>query len=185
MLETWPVFKRREVLKKEKKIEIVETIRKNLENAQAVFLVDYSGVDVKTLESVREQVKELGDSFNVIKNTLVAKATQDTKWSNILGLLEGPNAFAVSYNDPVALAKVLLKAEKNIEKLQLKSAVMYGSVFNHDQIEAISKLPSREILLSMLLGVLNAPARGLVSALAGILRKPLYALNAIKEQKTN
>ncbi|AHF96678.1 50S ribosomal protein L10 [Desulfurella acetivorans A63] len=172
-------------MKKEKKIEIVETIRKNLENAQAVFLVDYSGVDVKTLESVREQVKELGDSFNVIKNTLVAKATQDTKWSNILGLLEGPNAFAVSYNDPVALAKVLLKAEKNIEKLQLKSAVMYGSVFNHDQIEAISKLPSREILLSMLLGVLNAPARGFVSALAGILRKPLYALNAIKEQKTN
>ena len=60
-------------MKKEKKIEIVETIRKNLENAQAVFLVDYSGVDVKTLESVREQVKELGDSFNVIKNTLVAR----------------------------------------------------------------------------------------------------------------
>jgi large subunit ribosomal protein L10 len=172
------------VLKKGKKIEIVDTIRRNLENAQAVFLVDYSGVDVKKLESIREQVKELGDTFNVIKNTLVAKATQNTKWSNILSLLEGPNAFAVSYNDPVALAKLLLKAEKDIEKLQLKSAVMYGNVFSHDQIEAISKLPSREVLLAMLLGLINAPARGLVSVLAGILRKPLYALNAIKEQKS-
>ncbi len=171
-------------MKKDKKIEIAEKIRKNLENAQAVFLVDYSGVDVKTLESLREQVKELGDSFNVIKNTLVAKATQQTKWSNILSLLEGPNAFAISYKDPIALAKLLLKAEKNIEKLQLKAGVMYGNVFNHEQIEAISKLPSREVLIAMLLGLLNAPARGLVSVLAGILRKPLYALNAIKEQKS-
>ncbi|HHS48399.1 MAG TPA: 50S ribosomal protein L10 [Desulfurella acetivorans] len=172
------------VLKKGKKIEIVSTISKNLEKAQAVFLVDYSGVDVKKLESIREQVKELGDTFSIIKNTLVAKATQDTKWSNILSLLEGPNAFAISYNDPIALAKLLLKAEQSIEKLQLKSAVMYGNVFNHDQIEAISKLPSRGALLAMLLGVLNAPTRGLVSVLAGVLRKPLYALNAIKEQKS-
>jgi len=172
------------VLKKEKKIEIVSTISKNLEKAQAVFLVDYSGVDVKKLESVREQVKELGDTFNVIKNTLVAKAIQGTKWSSILSLLEGPNAFAVCYNDPTALAKLLLKAEKSIEKLQLKSAVMYGNVFSHDQIEAISKLPSKEVLLAMLLGVMKAPARGLVSVLASVLRKPLYALNAIKEQKT-
>jgi len=171
-------------LKKGKKIEIVSTISKNLEKAQAVFLVDYSGVDVKKLESIREQVKELGDTFSIIKNTLVAKATQDTKWSNILSLLEGPNAFAISYNDPIALAKLLLKAEQSIEKLQLKSAVMYGNVFNHDQIEAISKLPSRGALLAMLLGVLNAPTRGLVSVLAGVLRKPLYALNAIKEQKS-
>lgn len=171
-------------MKKGKKIEIVSTISKNLEKAQAVFLVDYSGVDVKKLESIREQVKELGDTFSIIKNTLVAKATQDTKWSNILSLLEGPNAFAISYNDPIALAKLLLKAEQSIEKLQLKSAVMYGNVFNHDQIEAISKLPSRGALLAMLLGVLNAPTRGLVSVLAGVLRKPLYALNAIKEQKS-
>lgn len=171
-------------MKKEKKIEVVEKIRNNLENAQAVYIVDYSGVDVKTLESVREQIKELGDSFNVIKNTLVAKATQGTKWVNIADLLEGPNAFAVSYKDPIALAKLLLKSEKSIEKLQLKAAVMYGSVFNHDQIEAISKLPSREVLLSMLLGLLNAPVRGLVSVLAGVLRKPLYALNAIKEKKS-
>lgn len=171
-------------MKKEKKFEVVEKIRNNLENAQAVYLVDYSGVDVKKLESVRDQIKALGDSFNVIKNTLVAKATQDTKWANIEDLIEGPNAFAVSYNDPIALAKLLLKAEKSVEKLQLKSAVMYGSVFNHDQIEAISKLPSKEVLLSMLLGLLNAPARGLVSVLAGVLRKPLYALNAIKEKKS-
>ncbi|MGC8502211.1 50S ribosomal protein L10 [Desulfurella sp.] len=171
-------------MKKEKKLEVVEQIRNNLEDAQAVYLVDYSGVNVKTLELVRDQIKELGDSFNVIKNTLVAKATQDTKWASIANLLEGPNAFAVSYNDPIALAKLLLKAEKSIEKLQLKSAVMYGSVFNHDQIEAISKLPPKEVLLSMLLGLLNAPARGLVSVLAGVLRKPLYALNAIKEKKS-
>ncbi len=183
LLETGPSVKEG-VLKKEKKVEIVELIRKNLENAQAVYLVDYSGVNVKQLESVREQVKELGDSFNVTKNTLVAKAIKDTKWADISNLLEGPNAFAISYKDPIILAKLLLKAEKSIENLQLKYAAMYGSIFNHDQIVTISQLPSKEVLLAMLLGLLNAPPRGLVNVLAGVLRKPLYVLNALKEKKS-
>lgn len=171
-------------MRKDKKVEIVKRIRNNLENATAIYLIDYSGVDVKKLESIRDQVKDLGDSFNVIKNTLVLKATHDTKWSIIQDLLEGPNVFAISYNDPISLAKLLLKAEKGIEKLQLKFVVMYGKIFDHDQIEAISKLPSREMLLSMLLRSLNAPISGFVGVLAGVLRKPLYALNAIAESKS-
>jgi len=172
-------------LKKEQKVELVERLKEMLENAQAVFLVDYSGINVKQFESIREEVKQLGDTINVIKNTLVSKAVENTKWDKIASLLEGPNAFAISYKDPIALAKVLLKAEKNIEKLQLKSAIMNdGSVFNREQIEAISKLPSKEVLLAMLLGLLKAPASGFVNVLAGVLRKPLYALNAIKEKKS-
>jgi large subunit ribosomal protein L10 len=119
----------------------------------------------------------------VVKNTLLIRAARETDVELIQQHFEGPSAVALSYDDPVAPAKVLFEFAKDHEKLQIKAGVMDGTVLDADGIKRLSDLPAREVLLSMMLRTMNGVPTGLVRALSNVPERLLYALQAISDQK--
>lgn len=161
----------------------IEMIKENLEKAQSVVFVDYRGLTVEEDTALRKKLREAGVEYKVLKNTLIKRAADEM---NITGLdehLNGPTAVAFGINDPASPAKILGEYIKQTKKMQIKCGLVDKKYIDAKGVEALAEIPSKEVLVAMLLGTLNAPIRGLVTALGGVLRKPLYALNAIKEQK--
>jgi large subunit ribosomal protein L10 len=101
----------------------------------------------------------------------------------IAGDLKGPNALVLGYEDPVALAKLLVKFAQDLPLLKIKGGVIGGQTLTAEEVDALSKLPAREVLLAQLLGLLQAPPQALVNVLAGVIRNFLNVLVAIKDQK--
>jgi len=170
-------------LKKERKIELAKRLAEQLEEAKLVIAAEYAGLTVAEMESIRNTVKEQGYTFNVIKNRIVKKAIEGSRWEAIADYLTGPNAFALCFDDPVALAKVLVDKSKEFKKLKIKFGCLDGRVIEAKEIETLSKLPSKEVLLAQLLGTMKAPITGFVNVLAANLRQLLYVLKAIEEKK--
>ncbi len=178
-----PPKERRDVLKKERKLELSKRLSEQLEDAIAIMVFSYTGLTVKEMEDIRNSVKEIGASFNVIKNSVVEKAIEGSKWESLKEHLKGANAYALSFDDPAALAKVLVGKAKDYKKLEAKVGSLDGKIIDAKQIVALSKLPSKEVLLAQLLGTLNAPITGFVNVLAGNIRNLMYVLKAIEEKK--
>jgi len=114
---------------------------------------------------------------------LLARASEDTGVEAIKEYFKGPNAIALSYDDPVAPAKVLTDFAKENEKLEIKIGVMDGKVLDLDAIKALSSLPSREVLLAQVLSAMNGVPTAMVRVLNAVPQKLMYALLAVKEQK--
>ncbi len=161
----------------------IEMIKENLQKAQSVVFVDYRGLTVEEDTALRKQLREAGVEYKVLKNTLIKRAADEL---NITGLdehLNGPTAVAFGLNDPASPAKIIGDYIQQSKKMEIKCGLVDKQYIDVKGVEALAKLPSKEVLVAMLLGTLNAPVRGLVTALGGVLRKPLYVLNAIKDQK--
>lgn len=156
----------------ENKKQIVENLKENFKNAKSIVFVDYRGISVLQDTALRKKFREEGISYKVYKNRLMLKALNEL---NISGIdehqFEGTTAVAFG-NDEVAPARIFCNYAKEIKKMDVKFGIVNGSVFNKNQVEDLSKIPSKPILIAMLLGQLQAP----VSAFA-------RALNAIKETK--
>jgi len=162
---------------------LVDGIREKLEASQAVILVDYCGLTAEQMSSLRRQLKEKESELRVVKNTLALRASEATDLAQALDLFKGPTAFVFGYKDPVETAKVLVKFAKEAEHLKLKGGLIEGKVFGADDVDALSRLPSREVLLATLLATFNAPITGFVNVLAANLRGLVTVLNAIKDEK--
>ncbi len=172
-------------MKKERKLELSQKLAEQLEGANAILVFDYTGLTVQEMEDVRNSVKEIGATFNVIKNSVVAKAIENSKWESLKEHLKGTNAYALSFDDAAALAKVLVAKAKSYDKLKAKVGSLDGSVVDAKQIEALSKLPPKEVMVAQLLGTMKAPITGFVNVLAGNIRQLMYVLKAIEEKKGN
>ncbi len=170
-------------MKRERKIELAERLAEQLKEAKMVIASEYVGLTVAEMESIRNTLKEQGFTFNVIKNNIVKKAIVGTEWEVLTEHLRGPNAFAICFDDPAALAKALVDKAKEFKKLKVKFGCMDGRVFDAKDIIALSKLPPREVLLAQLLGTMKAPISGFVNVLAANIRQLLYVLKAIEEKK--
>jgi len=168
----------------EKKAKIVEDIRERVSQAQIGILADFTGLKVESMTLLRRQVKEAGGELKVAKNTLLKRAAGDGNLIEpISNDLVGPNALVLGYEDPVALAKILIKFAQDKPLLKIKGGVMPGRPLTAQEVDALSKLPAREVLLSQLLGLLQAPPQALVNLLSGVIRNFLNALVAIRDQK--
>lgn len=161
----------------------VNEIQQKFERSKAVVLADYRGLNVKEVTELRKKLREAGIEYKVIKNTLTSRAAKQAKVEGLDQYLSGPTAIAFSYQDPVIPAKILANFAKDHKKLELKGGILEGRVINYQSVKALADLPSREILLGQVAGMLQAPMRGLVTVLAGPLRKAVYALDAIRKQK--
>lgn len=162
---------------------IVSEIQQKFEKSKTVILADYRGLNVEEVTALRKKMREAGIDYKVLKNTMTSRAA---KAANIEGLdqyLSGPTALAFSYNDYAAPAKILSDFAKNHKKLELKAGVLDGKVIDFNGVKDLADLPSREVLLGTLAGVMQAPIRGLATVLAGPLRNFAYALEAIRKQK--
>lgn len=143
--------------KVELKQPIVDEIKELLDGAQSMVLVDYRGLTVAQDTGLRKELREAGVTYKVYKNTLIKRAVEGTEFESVSVDLEGPTAIAVSKTDATAPARILAKAAKNAEVLEIKSGVVEGTYYDSKAIMTIANIPSREELLSKLLGSIQSP----------------------------
>ena len=141
----------------ELKQPIVEEIKAQLQDAQSVVVVDYRGLTVEQDTRLRRELREAGVAYKVYKNTMDRFAIEGTQFESLKDDLEGPNAIAVSKDDATAPARILAKFAKEAEALEIKAGVVEGTYYDQAGIKAISSIPSREELLSKLLGSMQSP----------------------------
>ena len=143
--------------KVELKQPIVEEISGYLKDAQSVVLVNYRGLTVEQDTQLRRAMREAGIVYKVYKNTMMNFAFKGTDYEPLMPYLEGPSAVAISKDDATAPARVLGKYAKDMEALEIKGGVVEGVAYDAKGISAIASIPSREELLSKLLGSLQSP----------------------------
>ncbi|SMO79820.1 50S ribosomal protein L10 [Melghirimyces algeriensis] len=155
----------------EKKKKIVAEIAEKLQDNKATILTDYRGLSVAQINELRKQLREAGVEYQVLKNTMVRRATAQTELTELDEHLVGPTAVAFSREDVVAPAKVLNNFAKENDELEIKGGVIEGRVATVDEIKELASLPSYEGLLSMLLSVLQAPMRNFALAVNAVAEK--------------
>ena len=143
--------------KVEEKKPIVQEIKDYLDGAKSVVLVDYLGLTVEQDTNLRRATREAGVIYKVYKNTMVNLAIEGTEFADLAKDLEGPTALAISKEDATAPARVVAKFAKDVNKVSLKSGVVEGTYYDQAGIKVIATIPSREELLSKLLGSLQSP----------------------------
>jgi large subunit ribosomal protein L10 len=167
---------------KEKK-RIAHDLQGRFEKASIVILTDYKGLDVASMNALRRKLREANTEYQVVKNSLLVRASEGNTVNLIKDQFKGPSAIALSYDDPVAPAKVLTDLVKENKKFTIKVGVLNGRVVDSEGIKALSALPTREVLLARVLSTMNAVPTALVTALSDVPRRLLNVLQAIREQK--
>lgn len=141
----------------ELKKPVIEEISAAIKDAQSVVLVDYRGLTVEQDTELRKQLREAGINYKVYKNTMMNFAFKGTDCEALLPYLEGPSALAISTEDATAPARVLCQFAKTADKLEVKAGIVEGAVYDANGIMNVSKIPSREELISRLLGSMQSP----------------------------
>jgi len=171
-------------VRKLEKAEIVQEIQEKVAKSQIGILTDFKGLKVEDMTRLRRQLQEASAELRVVKNTLLRRAGADkSPLAALVSHATGPNALTLGYADPVAVTKVLIKFAQEKPQLMIKAGVLGGQALSFKDLEALSKLPSREVLLAQLLGVLQGVPTGLVTVLAGVIRNLLNVLVALKDKK--
>ncbi|MDT8317674.1 MAG: 50S ribosomal protein L10 [bacterium] len=170
---------------REQKQQEIDSLKDSFVKSESVILADYCGLTVSEMQDVRTKLRDASVELRVAKNTLAKRAIKDTDSESLSDVFTGPTAIAFSYADPVAGAKVLSELVERYEALELKGGVLGNKLLSIADILALSKLPTKEILLSQLLSVMNGPMTGFVRVLSGNQRSLVQVLSAIKDTKEN
>ena len=165
------------------KKELVTALAEDFKRSKIVLVTDYKGLDVDAVTKLRSELTKSNIDFRVVKNTLLRRASVDNDVALITDLFTGPTAIAVSYDDPVAPAKIISDFVKENAKLEIKGAVMEGKAIGPEGIKALSSLPPREVLLAQVLSTLNGVPTNFVRVLSAVPTGLLNVLQAIKDQK--
>jgi large subunit ribosomal protein L10 len=164
------------------KVEMVEKIKQEIANCDAMWVVDYRGLSVKQAEALRGKIREQGATLKVYKNSFTERALADLELPDLGAVLEGPSAFVFVSGDPVASAKAIKTFAKENDKLEIKGGLLNKQVVTVDQVKAIADLPSREELVAKLIGTIQGPLTGLVQVLNGPATKLVRTVGAIAEK---
>ncbi len=165
------------------KAEKVATLHAKFSQVRNAVLSDFRGLNVQQMAELRSRLREAAVEFHVVKNTLARRAAEGTDYVQLLDYFVGPTSVAFTVSDAVAMAKVLTEYAKDEPKLAIKAALIEGKVLTPEQVEALAKLPPREVLLARMLAGLQSPMAGLVGVLQGVVRQLAYVLLAIKAAK--
>ena len=157
--------------KVELKQPIVAEISDLLNGAASAVAVDYRGLTVAQDTELRKQLREAGVTYKVYKNTLIRRAAEGTDFAALDPHLEGPTAIAVSKDDATAPARILAEFAKKADKLEIKAGVVEGTDYDAKGMQAISSIPSREVLLGRLFGSMKSPISNLARVLNQIAEK--------------
>lgn len=157
--------------KVELKQPIVDEIKEHITDAVSAVLVDYRGLTVEQDTRLRKELREAGVVYKVYKNTLMKRAFEGTDFAQLDEFLDGPSAIAISKEDATAPARILAKYVKEVETLEFKGAVVEGAFYDVNGIKSLASIPSREELISKLLGSLQSPITNLARVLNQIAEK--------------
>ena len=155
----------------EKKQVIVEEIKKNLDNAKSVVLVNSRGLTVEKDTQLRKQLREAGFVYKVYKNTMLKFAVKGTEFESLVDYFEGPTAVAISYEDATGAVRIIGKAMKDSESISFKAGFIDGKLYDGAGVTAIASIPSRDELLSKLLGSLKSPMASFARVIKAIAEK--------------
>lgn len=157
---------------------IVESLNEKVGSLAAVFAIDYRGLKVGEATEFRRQIREIGASYQVVKNTLTIRALDGTRLESLEPHLKGMTGLATTQTDPVGLAKVIHDFAKDVPAIVFKGGIFDDKVVDGAQFEALASLPSKETLQSQLLSVLQAPIRDLLGVLQAPARDLVLVLKA-------
>lgn len=153
------------------KQKTIDQIHSQITSAKATFVVQFQGLDVKDLSSLRKELKAIGSDFKIYKNNLFIRALKDSNFTSLENALTGPNAFIFGFENELNTAKVLADFAKKNKLLKLKAGIFENKVINNEELMTIASLPPKEILLSMLLFGLQAPVQKLAATLKAVAEK--------------
>lgn len=170
-------------LNKEEKKQTVSELQAKFEKAKGVVFTDYRGLNVEEITGLRTILRSAELEYQVVKNTLAKIAAEGTPIEAAKESFSGPVGIAIGYDDPVLLVKKVLEFIKASKKLEVKGGVIEGSICSPEQIQSISKLPSREVQLAMLVGAMQSPLSKLAGLLNSTITQFAYALEAVKSKK--
>lgn len=165
------------------KAERIDELADQLSRARLAILTDYRGLDVAGLQGLRATLRPLNAEFRVAKNTLTRIAAEKAGIDGLLPMLDGPLALVLAYDDIVAPSKAISDFARSSRILTIKGGVLDHAIVSAAGIEELATLPSREELLSKLLGLINSPIQGLVNVLSGPSRSFVQVLNAYAEKQ--
>jgi large subunit ribosomal protein L10 len=170
-------------VKKTSKPEMVEALKGAIAEQRGAVVAEYRGVTVGEMTALRKKLREIHAEFRVVKNTLIRRAAEGTPFGDLSASFKGPTAIAFSHGDPVALAKAMKEYAAGSPKITLRAGFLDGRVLTAQEVQALAEVPSREVLLSRLVGGLGSPVTRLAQAFADSPRKLVYVLESIRKQR--
>ena len=165
------------------KKEKIAELKAILAEAKGLYLADFTGIDVEAVNELRNKLRDAEVHYHVIKNRLAIRAAEEAGIAGLKEHFTGPTAIAYSNEDPIVPAKILQDFADDGGKMLIKSGYMDGKVLPADEVQVIAKLPSRDELLSKVVGSVQSPLYGFIAVLNGLLRGLVGVLSAVEEQK--
>jgi large subunit ribosomal protein L10 len=169
-------------MNRDQKAAVIDEVASQIEEAQAIFAVDYRGLTVRQAADLRARLIEIDANLRVVKNTLTERAADKVGAEVLKQFLEGPTAFTFVKGDPVLAAKALAAFRRESQLPEFKGGWMDGKEISVAEIEALSRLPSLDVMHGQLVGMIAAPLTGLARSLNAILSGIAVALGQIQEK---
>jgi large subunit ribosomal protein L10 len=171
------------MLTKTQKRELVKELVDKIKRQKSLVFTDISALNVGEMQQLRRELKKAGIDYKVAKKTLITLALKEAKQNIDVEQVPGSLGAAFSYEDPISPAKIIFKFAKAHKNLKIIGGIMENNFLTFEEVEALSKIPSKEELLAMLVGTLKGPISGFVNVLQGNIRNLIGVLNAIKSNK--
>jgi large subunit ribosomal protein L10 len=166
------------------KIDTVAEYADKFKQAKSVYLTDFSGIDVITITEIRKKFREAEIEYRVLKNRLAKRSLNDAGITDLDPYLRGVTSFIIGYDDPAAPAKLLKEFNKKNDVLKVKAVYFEGKTFTAEEAVKLADLPSREVLLAQLVGLLQSPMTKLAGTLGAAMTKLAGTLDAVKNSKS-
>ena len=172
-------------MNRDEKTEIISEVKELLENSTAVYLTDYSGIDVEDISSLRNQFRQEGVRYKVFKNNLFKLALDESgKYEKLADHLTGMTGFAFTSTNPIAPAKIISKYFGEKEKLSLKACYVEGEYYDSSHLKTLATLPSKNELIAGIMGSIDLPVSGIVGAINAVVRDLANVIDQISKRET-
>lgn len=169
----------------QQKIDIVAEYAEKFKQAKAIYLTNFSGIDVIKVTELRKKFRNSDIEYKVLKNRLAKRSFNEAGISDLDSYLKGVTSFIIGYDDPIIPAKVLKEFNKaNKDILKIKAVYLEGKTLSAEEAEKLADLPSREVLLAQFVGLLQSPMTKLAATLQASMQKLAGTLDAVKDSKT-
>lgn len=171
-------------MNKNEKAELIAEAKELIDNSTAVYLTDYSKINVADISDLRNQFRKDGVKYKVFKNTLFKRALVESgKFEKLANHLEGMTGFAFASTNPVAPAKIIKKYNETSQKFSLKACYIETQYYDGSKLSELAALPSKEELIAGILGSLNSPASGIVGSISAVIRELVSVVDEVSKKK--
>lgn len=171
-------------MNKNEKIESIAEAKELIQNATALYLTDYSKINVADISGLRNQFRKDGVTYKIFKNTLFKRALVESgKFEKLADHLEGMTGFAFASTNPVAPAKIIKKYNDTSQKFPLKACYIETQYFDGNKLAQLAELPTKDELVAGIMGSLNSPAAGIVGSITAVIRNLVSVIDEVSKKK--